>query len=140
MKSATALVGVLAVALIAGCGSSGGGTTTVIEQQAAAPTRTVTVQTNSAPAPTVTVEHTNAESTSGSSSSAASSGHAVPRLTGERLDVAEDKLTQTGLRYKEIGGGTFGIVVKSNWTVCQTEPAAGSRTSGRVRLIVDRDC
>jgi len=124
----------LAVALVAGCGSSG--TTTVIEKQAAAPpTKTVTVQAASQPSATVTTQHT-----SSGASGSATGGHAVPKLAGERLDVAEDKLTSEGLRYKEIGGGTFGIIVKSNWTVCQTEPAAGEHTSGRVRLIVDRDC
>jgi hypothetical protein len=76
---------------------------------------------------------------SASDDSSSSARHSVPSLVGERLDVAEDKLDQLGLGYKEIGGGTFGIVVRSNWTVCQTEPAPGG-TAARVRLIVDREC
>lgn len=138
MKRVTALLALAGTAAaIAGCGSSGGGTTTVIEQQAATPTKTVTAQSDST---TVTAPAPNSSASSSSSGSSGSSGHAVPRLAGDRLDVAEDKLSQVGLRYKEIGGGTFGIVVKSNWIVCHTEPAAGVHTSGRVRLIVDRGC
>lgn len=66
----------------------------------------------------------------------------VPDLQGERLDVAEDELDGKGLRYTEIGGGAFGIVVRSNWTVCSTEPSGGAQVSkgARVKLIVDRSC
>ena len=66
----------------------------------------------------------------------------VPDQSGERLDVAEQTLLSHGLRYKEVGGGTFGIVVKSNWTVCEMRPAAGSQVHKhtRVALIVDREC
>jgi len=64
---------------------------------------------------------------------------AVPNVVGERLDVAEGDVQDAGLDYEEVGGGMFGIVVKSNWTVCSTDPASGS-TAGKVRLIVDRTC
>jgi len=66
----------------------------------------------------------------------------VPDLVGERLDIAEDDLRSRGLRFTEIGGGTFGILVLSNWTVCETRPAAGTSVAkrARVKLIVDRDC
>jgi hypothetical protein len=63
----------------------------------------------------------------------------VPSVVGQRLDVAEDTLHSKGIGYKEIGGGTFGIVVKSNWDVCQTEPSSGQTASGRVKLIVERN-
>lgn len=68
-----------------------------------------------------------------------SSSAAVPNVVGERLDVAEGQVKDAGLQYAEVGGGTFGIVVKSNWTVCSTDPASGS-TASKVRLIVDRTC
>jgi hypothetical protein len=66
----------------------------------------------------------------------------VPDEVGERLDVAESDVRGAGLRYSEIGGGTFGILVKSNWTVCEMRPAAGTKVAkrSRVKLIVDRDC
>jgi hypothetical protein len=64
---------------------------------------------------------------------------AVPNLVGQRLDVAESNLDDMGLKYEEIGGGTFGIIAKSNWTVCSTQPEAGSSAS-KVKLIVDREC
>jgi hypothetical protein len=66
----------------------------------------------------------------------------VPDEVDERLDVAEDDLRSKGLRYSEIGGGAFGVIVPSNWTVCETRPAAGTKVkkSARVRLIIDREC
>jgi hypothetical protein len=66
----------------------------------------------------------------------------VPNLVGERLDVAKDELREAGLRSRVIGGGTFGVIVESNWTVCETEPGpgAGAQKGNRVELIVDRAC
>ena len=55
-----------------------------------------------------------------------SSSAAVPDVVGERLDVAESEVKDAGLG-EEVGGGTFGIMVKSNWIVCQTDPAAEAR-------------
>jgi hypothetical protein len=63
----------------------------------------------------------------------------VPDVRGERLDVAEALLRDRGLEFDEFGGGTFGILVRSNWEVCDQDPAPGRR-AGHVRLIVDRDC
>src|SRR3954454_8148576 len=63
----------------------------------------------------------------------------VPNVVGQRLDVAESDLDDEGVKYEEIGGGTFGIIAKSNWTVCSTQPDAGS-TASKVKLIVDREC
>jgi beta-lactam-binding protein with PASTA domain len=63
----------------------------------------------------------------------------VPDVRGERLDVAERHLEDAGLDAEPIGGGTFGIVVRSNWVVCDQEPEPGEEAS-RVRLIVDRSC
>jgi hypothetical protein len=63
----------------------------------------------------------------------------VPDVRHERLDVAEERLDSIGLGYEEIGGGTFGIVVRSEWQVCRQEPAPGRKAS-KVRLIVDRYC
>lgn len=73
-------------------------------------------------------------------------GHAasvvVPKLRCRRLDVAEDILRSRGLRYKEVGGGLFGVVVKSNWRVIRQSPAAGSRVrrGKTVKLYVGRSC
>ena len=64
---------------------------------------------------------------------------AVPDVRGERLDVAERRLDDAGLEYERVGGGTLGVVVRSNWEVCDQEPAPGRRAT-RVRLIVDRHC
>jgi len=64
----------------------------------------------------------------------------VPDVVGERLDVAKSEMSDAGHETEELGGGTFGILNESNWTVCETDPPAGSRASGAVKLIVDRTC
>ena len=63
----------------------------------------------------------------------------VPDVRGERLDVAQERLDALDLRYETVGGGAFGVVVRSHWTVCRQEPKPGV-VARSVRLIVDRDC
>ena len=65
--------------------------------------------------------------------------HDVPNVAGDRLDVAADRLEDEGLEYEILGGGTFGVVVKSHWYVCEQRPVAGSRASS-VELVVARSC
>jgi hypothetical protein len=62
----------------------------------------------------------------------------VPDLRGQRLDVAEARLDARGLQWEEIGGGTFGVVVRSHWYVRDQIPAPGNKAA-TVRLIVERD-
>lgn len=62
----------------------------------------------------------------------------MPDVRGQRLDLAERRLDDAGLEYERVGGGTFGIVVPSNWRVCDQEPKGGEAV--RVRLVVDRTC
>jgi beta-lactam-binding protein with PASTA domain len=63
----------------------------------------------------------------------------APNVVGQRLDVAQERLDDLGLGYETIGGGTFGIVITSRWTVCEQHPVAGRPTS-RLELVVDRWC
>jgi len=63
----------------------------------------------------------------------------APDVIGQRLDLAESHVEDAGLEYEEIGGGAFGVVDRSNWTVCAQEPRAG-RPAERVKLIVERVC
>jgi hypothetical protein len=64
---------------------------------------------------------------------------AVPNVTGEQLNAAEDSLDAAGLRYHTVGGGTFGIIVRSRWTVCRQAPAPTTRAK-MVTLFVARSC
>jgi hypothetical protein len=64
---------------------------------------------------------------------------AVPAVTGQRLDVAEDRLDDAGLHYRTAGGGTFGIVVRSHWLVCSQSPPP-HRIASSVLLVVARTC
>jgi hypothetical protein len=63
----------------------------------------------------------------------------VPDVTYEPLDAAEDTLDAEGLRYDAVGGGLFGIVVRSHWTVCRQVPTEGT-LARHVTLYVARDC
>ena len=93
------LAGVLVVIAV---GSGGGDTKTVTRE------RTVTVVSN-----TVTNGGTVIVTT------------AVPDLVGERLDVAKDRLHRAGFDPDVEGGGTFGIIVDSNWEVVTQDPGPG---------------
>jgi beta-lactam-binding protein with PASTA domain len=66
----------------------------------------------------------------------------VPKLHCRRLDAAEDIVRSKGLRVVERGGGTFGIVVKSNWFVGSQRPAPGTRVArgSKVYLYAAREC
>lgn len=67
---------------------------------------------------------------------------AMPDVTGSQLDVALSDIEKAGIE-DEVdidGGGTFGVVDKSNWTVCAQSPAAGTAVDSAPRLTVDRSC
>jgi hypothetical protein len=66
----------------------------------------------------------------------------MPGVTGRQLDVALDGIKRAGFE-DEVdvdGGGTFGVVVESNWEVCDQSPAAGDAIKEAPRLTVDRSC
>jgi PASTA domain len=77
---------------------------------------------------------------SGSGKTDKPSGIRVPALAGQPLDVAEQRLDDLGLRSSEDGGGIFGVLIPSDWNVCETSPAADSlvRPGSTVRLLIDR--
>jgi len=60
----------------------------------------------------------------------------VPDVRGQRLDIAEARLDARGLRWEEIGGGVFGVVVRSHWYVEDQIPLPGRRAT-TVRLVVE---
>jgi hypothetical protein len=67
----------------------------------------------------------------------------MPNVTGQQLDLAESNLQRAGLdpaKTKIVGGGTFGVVVKSNWQVCTQVPGPGKVVSSVPRLDVERTC
>jgi hypothetical protein len=61
----------------------------------------------------------------------------VPDVRGQRLDVAEARLDARGLRWEEVGGGVFSVVVRSHWYVEDQVPLPGRRAT-TVRLVVAR--
>jgi serine/threonine protein kinase len=76
----------------------------------------------------------------GSPPPAKPAGITVPHLTGQPLDVAEQRLDDLGLQYTEEANSLFGVLFPSDWAVCSTQPAAGRvvRPHSTVRLLVDR--
>jgi hypothetical protein len=68
-------------------------------------------------------------------------GTAVPALAGVRLDRALDRLESAGLKGDVRGGGLFGVLDESSWTVVDQDPSPGSRLrqGDTVHLDVDRE-
>jgi hypothetical protein len=66
----------------------------------------------------------------------------VPALAGHRLDDASAVLQRAGLRREVDGGGVFGVLDDSAWTVCSTTPGAGDRVEPDAVVVVhvDRTC
>jgi eukaryotic-like serine/threonine-protein kinase len=63
----------------------------------------------------------------------------VPRVAGERLDLAQDRLDELGLEYDTVGGGAAGVVFRSHWRVCSQRPRPGTKARS-VELFVARSC
>lgn len=63
----------------------------------------------------------------------------APNVVGERLDRAQTAVQDAGLDYEVEEDTLFGVVVESNFTVCDQDPEPGDNT-GAVTLTVDRSC
>jgi hypothetical protein len=65
----------------------------------------------------------------------------MPNVTGTQLDVALNEIKAAGFPgdVEIIGGGAFGVVKESNWTVCTQAPVAGGRLANP-KLTVNRKC
>ena len=66
----------------------------------------------------------------------------MPDVTGKPLDDAKRAIKDAGVddEVKVDGGGLFGVVVESNWEVCEQQPAAGTTVAGEATLTVARSC
>lgn len=66
----------------------------------------------------------------------------MPDVTGKKLDDAKSAIKDAGFddEVKVDGGGLFGVVVESNWEVCEQNPAAGTTVAGTATLTVARSC
>lgn len=66
----------------------------------------------------------------------------MPDVVGKRLDVALSDVERAGFddEVEVLGGGTFGVIDESNWTVCTQEPASGTELFSAPRITVDRTC
>lgn len=77
----------------------------------------------------------------GSAGGADDAGAVMPDVIGRQLDIALSDITDAGFDddVDVDGGGTFGVVVESNWTVCAQSPAPGQPLDAP-KLTVDREC
>ena len=66
----------------------------------------------------------------------------MPKVVGEKLDVAKIDIKHAGFKddVEVVGGGSFGVLVESNWVVCEQDPAPGETVAGQPRLTVARSC
>jgi beta-lactam-binding protein with PASTA domain len=67
-------------------------------------------------------------------------GVSVPNVIGEPLDIAESELQDAGFETERYGGGFFGVLVPSDWDVCDMSPTPGERAKRgtTVSLLIDR--
>lgn len=65
----------------------------------------------------------------------------MPEVVGLQLDVALSDIERAGFsnEVEVLGGGVFGVVVESNWEVCEQDPSPGEPVEAP-RLTVDRSC
>ena len=72
----------------------------------------------------------------------ASQATVMPDVVGKQLDVAKSDIQGAGFtdKVEVAGGGVLGVVVDSNWQVCDQRPAAGKPMTDAPRLTVDRSC
>jgi hypothetical protein len=111
------LVGVV-VALAAGAGRDNTKTVTVTRAPAPAKTQ-AQPQTQTGPPPTVITKVR------------------VPDYSNVRLDVAKDQIHGQGWHVSVKGGGLFGVVIDSHWTVVAQKPAAGTFLQRGGTITVD---
>lgn len=66
----------------------------------------------------------------------------MPNVVGSPLDTAKSDIERAGFQsdVEVLGGGLFGILDDSAWTVCEQLPAAGETMTDKPRLTVDRSC
>ena len=66
----------------------------------------------------------------------------MPDVVGKGLDVAISDVKRAGIdeEVEVLGGGMFGVVDESKWTVCRQEPQNGTEAPSAPRLTVDRTC
>ena len=78
----------------------------------------------------------------GSGQSSAKADRLMPDVVGQQLDVALSDIKRAGFadEVEVLGGGTFGVVVESNWQVCGQLPGPGQVMTEQPRLTVDRSC
>lgn len=76
-------------------------------------------------------------------SGCSSKAETVPKVAGERLDVAKHLVEEAGLDHEVIGGGFLDAILPDDrWTVCEQRPIAGSSTKDTesVMLVIDDEC
>ena len=62
----------------------------------------------------------------------------VPRLVGEALDVASDRVDRSGFNLViDSGGGLFGPLIDSDWQIKSQDPQPGTKVAPGSAIHVD---
>ncbi len=146
--AAAAVLGAIGAAVVV----AGDGSTT----QAAAPAVTVTVDQQTAPPATTSpagqdggldgqldpAAQDGQDGAAGRDQGSQGDAMTLPSLVGMQLDEATTVLDDAGLQREVDGGGLFGVLDDSGWTVCGTTPEPGADVvpDDVVIVHVDRSC
>ena|ERR1700761_8672219 len=140
MKIRAAMLGISAALALAACGSSTNNaaditstststTTSVVTQVVTKTTKVQSAQPRKAkprpkpaPAPAAT-------------STSAPAGPVMPNVVGKNLDTATGELDTKGIQYALNSNGKH-VILKFDWGVCSTSPAAGQPVTGVVVLTL----
>lgn len=65
---------------------------------------------------------------------------AVPDVTGDRLDIAKERVRRAGFLARVKGGGLLGVIREQNWSVAAEDPPPGQLTErgSTVTLNIER--
>jgi hypothetical protein len=136
----------IVTAILAGSGgSTSRSTTTVAVVRTLAPRTSTTASTRTASASTPSATSVAPPTTSATTTSRPVTTAAAPRLpdvTTQPLDRARSTIEDAGAVVRVDGGGLFGVVDESAWTVCSSSPGAGTPlvSEETVTLHVERSC
>lgn len=142
MKIRAGILGASAALGLAACGSSTNNAADTTSSSTSAATSVVTqVVTKTAKAPSARPRKARPKPkpapapAPAATSTAVPAGPIMPNVVGKNLDTATGELDSQGIQYALNSDGKH-VILKFDWGVCSTSPAAGQPVRGAVVLTV----
>jgi hypothetical protein len=143
MKIRAGILGTTAALGLAACGSSTNVADTVTTSTSTATSVVTQVVTKTAKTPSTQSKKAKPRPKPApapapsptTTSSPAPAGPVMPDVVGKNLDTATGKLDSEGIQYALNSNGKH-VILKFDWGVCSTSPAAGQPVTGAVVLTV----